>query len=588
MPLPEGFLQELKMRNDITEVASSYMNLARRGRNMVGLCPFHGEKTPSFNIYTENGSFYCFGCGVGGDIITFIMKIENLDYIDAVKFLAQRAGMEMPENTFDDSMSQLRKRIYEANRQAARFFHKQLYSPIGEKGLSYFHSRELADTTIKHFGLGYADSDRFSLCNHLKSLGFKNSEIVAANLAFQSKRSNSIYDRFNDRVMFPIIDLRGNVIAFGGRILTDEKPKYLNTSDTPVFKKSANLFSLNNAKNTGSRTLILCEGYMDVIAVNQAGIQNAVATLGTALTSEQALLMKRYADEVIICYDADEAGQKATQRAIELLRNAGLSIKVISIPQGKDPDEFLRGKGDKGGQAFRNVIERSGNDIEYRLSKAKSKFNMEASEDKVSYLNEAVKILATLDNAVEQEVYASKLSAEIGVSKEAVMQQLKKQVSKRYKEKRTKEFRGIQSRLNGRDDKVNTDRYQKPRVTAAEEALIAYIIKHPDRISYVNSKLSDDKFQTAFNKKLYIYIRDRIKEGKDPLTTVSGDFTTEEAAKIYQIANSYSTQIATDKSMQEYIDVINDEFLKYKTKDAGNASMEDIQERLRRLKDNHQ
>lgn len=588
MPLPEGFLQELKMRNDITEVASSYMNLTRRGRNMVGLCPFHGEKTPSFNIYTENGSFYCFGCGVGGDIITFIMKIENLDYIDAVKFLAQRAGMEMPENTFDDSMSQLRKRIYEANRQAARFFHKQLYSPIGEKGLSYFHSRELADTTIKHFGLGYADSDRFSLCNHLKSLGFKNSEIVAANLAFQSKRSNSIYDRFNDRVMFPIIDLRGNVIAFGGRILTDEKPKYLNTSDTPVFKKSANLFSLNNAKNTGSRTLILCEGYMDVIAVNQAGIQNAVATLGTALTSEQALLMKRYADEVIICYDADEAGQKATQRAIELLRNAGLSIKVISIPQGKDPDEFLRGKGDKGGQAFRNVIERSGNDIEYRLSKAKSKFNMEASEDKVSYLNEAVKILATLDNAVEQEVYASKLSAEIGVSKEAVMQQLKKQVSKRYKEKRTKEFRGIQSRLNGRDDKVNTDRYQKPRVTAAEEALIAYIIKHPDRISYVNSKLSDDKFQTAFNKKLYIYIRDRIKEGKDPLTTVSGDFTTEEAAKIYQIANSYSTQIATDKSMQEYIDVINDEFLKYKTKDAGNASMEDIQERLRRLKDNHQ
>ncbi len=588
MPLPEGFLQELKMRNDITEVASSYLNLTRRGRNMVGLCPFHGEKTPSFNIYTENGSFYCFGCGVGGDVITFIMKIENLDYIDAVKFLAQRAGLEMPESTFDDSLSQLRKRIYEANRQAARFFHKQLYSPIGEKGLSYFHGRELNDTTIKHFGLGYADQDRFSLCNHLKSLGFKNSEIVAANLAFQSKRSSGIYDRFNDRVMFPIIDLRGNVIAFGGRILTDEKPKYLNTSDTPVFKKSANLFSLNNAKNTGKRSLILCEGYMDVIAVNQAGIQNAVATLGTALTSEQALLMKRYADEVIICYDADEAGQKATQRAIELLRNAGLSIKVISIPHGKDPDEFLRGKGDKGGQAFKNVIEISGNDIEYRLSKAKSKFNMELSEDKVAYLNEAVKILATLDNAVEQEVYASKLSAEIGVSKEAVMQQMQKQVNKRYKEKRTKEFRGIQSRLNGRDDKINTDRYQKPRATAAEEALIAYIIKHPDRLSYVTSNLGDEKFQTAFNQKLYVYIRDRIQEGKDPLTTVSGDFTTEEAAKIYQIANSHSAQVATDKSLQEYIEVINDEFLKYKTKDAGNASMEDIQERLRRLKDNHQ
>ncbi len=588
MPLPEGFLQELKMRNDITEVASSYLNLKRRGRNMVGLCPFHGEKTPSFNIYTENGSFYCFGCGVGGDVITFIMKIENLDYIDAVKFLAQRAGLEMPESTFDDSLSQLRKRVYEANRQAARFFNKQLYSPIGKKGLSYFYSRELSDTTIKHFGLGYADGDRFSLCNYLKSLGFKNSEIVSANLAFQSKRSSGIYDRFNDRVMFPIIDLRGNVIAFGGRILTDEKPKYLNTSDTPVFKKSANLFSLNNAKNTGKRSLILCEGYMDVIAVNQAGIQNAVATLGTALTLEQALLMKRYADEVIICYDADEAGQKATQRAIELLRNVGLSIRVISIPQGKDPDEFLRGKGDKGGQAFKNVIERSGNDIEYRISKAKSKYNMDFSEDKVAYLNEAVKILATLDNAVEQEVYASKLSAEIGVSKDSVMLQLQKQVSKRYKEKRTKEFQSIQSRLNGRDDKINTDRYQKPRATVAEEALIAYLIKHPDRLSYVTSNLSDEKFQTTFNQKLYIYIRDRIQDGKDPLTAVSGDFTTEEAAKIYQIVNSHSAKVATDKSLQEYIEVINDEFLKNKTKDAGNASIEDIQERLRKLKDNHQ
>jgi DNA primase len=588
MPLPDGFLQELKMRNDITEVASSYVNLTRRGRNMVGLCPFHGEKTPSFNIYTENGSFYCFGCGVGGDVITFIMKIENLDYIDAVKLLAQRSGMEMPENNFDDSMSSLRKRIYEANRETARFFHKQLYGPVGRKGLDYFRSRDLKETTIKHFGLGYADADRFSLCNHLKSLGFKNSEIVSANLAFQSKHSNAIYDRFNDRVMFPIIDLRGNVIAFGGRVLTDEKPKYLNTSDTPVFKKSVNLFSLNNAKNTGERTLILCEGYMDVIAVNQAGIQNAVATLGTALTPEQALLMKRYADEVIICYDSDEAGQKATNRAIGLLRNAGLSVKVIAIPQGKDPDEFLRGKGDKGGQAFKNVIESSGNDIEYRLNKEKSKHNLQLSEEKVAYLNEAVKILSTLDNAIEQEVYASKLSAEIGVSKDAVMQQLKKQNSRRSRDIRKKEFKGIQNMLSGRDDKINSDRYRKPRVTSAEEALISYIIKNPDRLSIVTQELSEDKFQTEFNRKLYVYIRDRILDGKDPLTSVSGDFTTDESAKIYQIANSHSSQVATDKSLREYIDVIKDEFLKSKISDAGNATMEDIQERLRTLKNNHQ
>ena len=309
MAFPESFLQELKLRNDITELVSSYITLKRRGRNMVGLCPFHGEKTPSFNIYTENGSFYCFGCGVGGDVITFVMKMENLDYVDAVKFLAQRAGMDMPEDSYDDSMSKLRTRVYEANREAARYYYKILYSPDGKNGLDYFHGRMLTDRTIRHFGLGFADDDWSSLSDYLIGKGFSKNELVAANLAVKQRNGNGIYDRFRNRVMFPIIDLRGNVIAFGGRIMTDEKPKYLNTSDTPVFKKSENLFSLNNAKNSGSRTLILCEGYMDVIAVNQAGFQNAVATLGTALTREQAMLMKRYADEVVICYDSDEAGQ---------------------------------------------------------------------------------------------------------------------------------------------------------------------------------------------------------------------------------------------------------------------------------------
>ena len=267
MPFPDSFLQELKLRSDITEIASSYVNLKRHGRNMVGLCPFHGEKTPSFNIYTESGSFYCFGCGAGGDVITFIMKIENLDYVEAVKFLAQRAGMEMPENTYDDSLSKLRMRIYEANREAARFFHATLLSQRGQSGLNYLRGRALSDRTIRRFGLGFADDDWNSLCNHLKNKGFSEYEIYSANLAFKRKNGNGIYDRFVNRVMFPIIDLRGNVIAFGGRIMTDEKPKYLNTSDTPVFKKSENLFSLNNAKSSGTRTLILCEGYMDVIAL---------------------------------------------------------------------------------------------------------------------------------------------------------------------------------------------------------------------------------------------------------------------------------------------------------------------------------
>lgn len=587
MPLPDGFLQELKLRNDMTEVASSYVNLNRRGRNMVGLCPFHGEKTPSFNIYTENGSFYCFGCGVGGDVITFIMKIENLDYIDAVKFLAQRAGMNMPEDGYDDSMSALRKRVFEANRAAARFFHSTLYSENGRNGLAYLRGRALSERTIRRFGLGYADANRYSLVNHLKSLGFKNNEIVQANLAYQNKNGN-ISDRFFDRVMFPIIDLRGNVIAFGGRIMTDAKPKYLNTSDTPVFKKSSNLFSLNNAKNSDGRTLILCEGYMDVIALNQAGFTNAVATLGTALTQEQALLMKRYADEVIICYDSDEAGQKATARAIGFLRNAGLLIRVINIPEGKDPDEFLRNKGDKGHDAFKNVIESSGNDVEYRLSKLRNSYNLELTEGKVGYLNGAVKILSSLDNAIERDVYVSKLAKEVGVSPDSVKQQLSKAEKRKSREENRENFRNLQTNLNGRNDKINTDRYKKQRIATAEEGVIAYLIKNPDKLSYVISNLDENRFQTEFNKKLFTYFSERIKNGQDIFSSISADFTQDEISKIFEIVNSDFARIVNDNTLRENIDVINDEYLKLKTSDISDASMEDIQEQLKRLRKHHQ
>ena len=588
MALPESFIQELKLRNDITDVASSYMNLKRRGRNMVGLCPFHGEKTPSFNIYTENGSFYCFGCGSGGDVITFIMKIENLDYMEAVKFLAQRAGLNMPENkSYDDSLSDLRKRIYEANRQAARFYFKMLHTAEGVQAMNYLRSRALTEKTIRHFGLGFAPSNRYALCKHLKSLGFKESEIVAANLAFKSKNGYGIYDRFSNRVMFPIIDLRGNVIAFGGRIMTDEKPKYLNTSDTPVFKKSANLFSLNNAKNTGQRTLILCEGYMDVIAVNQAGFENAVATLGTALTSEQAMLMKRYADEVIICYDADEAGQKATARAIQILRNAGMLIRVLTIPNGKDPDEYIRNKGDQGPAAFAHILKKSGNDVEYRFAKLKTLYDVNTSDGKIAYLTEAVKILATLDSSIEQEVYVAKLAKEAGVSKEAVTLQLSRLNSKKYKENSKKELRQLQTNLSGRDDKINPQHYQKPRSVAAEEALIAYLVHNPDKVQRINSLLNKDKIQTDFNRNLYEYFCSRIIKQLDPLMNITADFSADEVAKIVQITSSYSKSVSTAEAMREYIKTINEESEKLSKEEVANASPAELLEKIKKMKDKH-
>lgn len=586
MPFPDSFLQELKLRSDITEIASSYVNLKRHGRNMVGLCPFHGEKTPSFNIYTESGSFYCFGCGAGGDVITFIMKIENLDYVEAVKFLAQRAGMEMPENTYDDSLSKLRMRIYEANREAARFFHATLLSQRGQSGLNYLRGRALSDRTIRHFGLGFADDDWNSLCNHLKSKGFSEYEIYSANLAFKRKNGNGIYDRFVNRVMFPIIDLRGNVIAFGGRIMTDEKPKYLNTSDTPVFKKSENLFSLNNAKSSGTRTLILCEGYMDVIALNQAGFTNAVATLGTALTNEQAVLMKRYADEVIICYDADGAGQKATARAIDILRNAGLPIKILTVPSGKDPDEFIRSKGENGPAAFKLLIEKCGNDIEYRLMKLKENYNLNTTDGKVAFLNEAVKIVATIESPIERDVFASKLCAELEIDKNAFLEQISKVKRRGRRENIKKETRQIQAELNGQNDKINREHYKKPRSSSAEEALLVYLINNPDYANSISERVTPDKFSNSLIKRYYEYVLSKIKSGYEPLTSVSSDFNSDEVSYLYKLISTTIPAASTREAVEEYINVINEESNKLTSDKLADMSADDINDYIMKLKQN--
>ena len=585
--LSDDFISEIKYRNDLGELAASYMQLKRRGRNLVGLCPFHGEKTPSFNIYTENGSFYCFGCGTGGDIITFVMKIENLDYMEAVKFLAERAGMTMPEDDYDDSMGKLRTRIYEANREAARFFYGKLMSKEGAEGLRYLRNRGLADSTIRHFGLGFAPDERFSLGNHLRSRGFSEAEMIAANLVFKSRSGNSVLDRFYNRVMFPIIDVRGNVIAFGGRIMSDQKPKYLNTSDTPVFNKSANLFSLNNAKNSKSDSLILCEGYMDVISLNQAGFTNAVATLGTALTSDQASLMKRYCKEVILCYDADEAGQKATARAINILRGVGLPVRVISIPDGKDPDEFIRRHGDKGHAAFQNVLDSSGNDMDYRLQKLKTNFDMDSPQGKLDYLNEGVKLLCELDNPMERELYASKLSDDTGVSRDSILEQVKIGLRRKEKSRDKQRFSKMQRDLSGRDDKVNPQRADNLRVTTAEENLITYLVKNPDKLTYIHEKVSPDDFSTDFNRKLYAYFSDKILKNQDPMTTVTADFSSQESSKIFYIVNARENFANTPQALDEYIGIILKEKAKPSESEIKNSSSDEFADFFSRLKNDH-
>lgn len=584
MAFPEGFIYELKARNDITEVISNYINLKRRGRNMVGLCPFHGEKTPSFNIYTETDSFYCFGCGASGDVISFIMKIENLDYLDAVRYLAQRAGIEVPDNSYDSSMSNLRKRIFEANREAARFYYRTLISPAGRTGLDYLRRRMLTDATIRHFGLGFAPDSWTALSDYLIDKGFKPDELISANLSVRRRNGKGVIDRFRGRVMFPIIDLRGNVIAFGGRIMTDEKPKYLNSSDTPVFKKSENLFSLNNAKNSGSRALLLCEGYMDVISVNQAGFQNAVASLGTALTSEQASLMKRYADEIIICYDADEAGQKATARAIPLLREAGLNIRVLSIPNGKDPDEFIKSKGADGPAAFKAIIDASGNDVDYRLQKLRADYNLTVSEGRVGYLEAAARLISDIKSPIERDVYVSKLCKEYEIDKNAFNLQINNLSSRNKRENRKKEMRKIHSELNGTNDKIDKERHTKLRSTSAEESLLAHLINNPDSLKAIRQYISAEDFQNSLMKRYFEYFSGRIDSGLDPMNNVTADFSDDERSRIYQILSKYSGISQTPQALFESIQIIKSE--SERPKDTAGMTDDDISKLFANMRKN--
>ncbi len=556
MPLPDSFLQELKARSDLGEIASNYVVLKRSGKNLVGLCPFHSEKTPSFNIYPDNGSFYCFGCGVGGDVITFVRRIENLDYMEAIRFLAQRAGLTVPENQADDGMAKLRSRILAMNRETARFYYEVLCSEKGTPGRNYFAKRQLKPETIRHFGLGFSLPGRYSLVDYLERKGFTQQEMVLANVAFKS-RSGRAFDRFYSRVMFPIIDLRGNVVAFGGRTLGDDKPKYLNTSETPVFSKGDMLFALNFAKNSRHEQLILCEGYMDVISMHQAGFTNAVATLGTALTPSQARLMSHYAKEIIVSYDADEAGQKAASRAIPILRSAGLLVRVLTISGGKDPDEYIKVNGSA---KFQQMLDSCGNDVEYRLQKAKVGCSLQTAEGRVTYLRGAVKVLSALENKVERAVYAGKVASETGIETATLLSQVESGNKKLEKGRQKKQFREIRRQTEGFHNSVNPEKSENLRAASAEEALIAYLMNHPEREEAVFAALPPEEFVTKFNRRVYEKIAGRMKEEKPvTLTDLSADFSPDELSAIAGILAKRDGISVEKQDAETYIQIIQQE-----------------------------
>ena len=476
--IPQSYIEELVQRNDMVDVAQSYVQLRRRGRTYTGLCPFHSEKTPSFVVYPETQSFYCFGCGAGGDVITFIKKINNVDYVEAVKTLAARAGMAMPEE--DDKAGRLRSRIVSINKDAARFFVQCLQSEEGRAARRYWReTRGLSPAVIPRFGLGEAPNSFHAVRNHLRGLGYTQEEMLASGLVKRSEKG-SLYDVFRNRVMVPIFDLRGNVIAFGGRNMGPEKPKYINSPETVVYKKSRTLFALNVAKKSDVRRYILCEGYMDVISLHAAGFTTAVAGCGTALTPEQVKLLSEYADEVVLCYDSDEAGQKATARAIELFSASPVKTSVLNIPGAKDPDEFIQKYGP---ERFAQLVDGSAGALEYELEKRRAKYDLARPDGRVGYLKEAIDVLASSAvTATERDVYAGRLSEQTDVDKAAILTQLAAAVKAQGYRQRARKQKELLA-------EGNTGRVKVPYsqggaralgVAFAQQQLLAAVLKKPE------------------------------------------------------------------------------------------------------------
>lgn len=574
MALSDEFLMELRNRADIESTISSYVNLKRAGRISKGLCPFHGEKTASFTVYPDTQSYYCFGCGNGGDVITFIKNIENLDYLDAVKFLADRVGIEVPdENNYDSTMNKRRLRMLEANRDAARFFFKCLTTPDGAIGYRYFKNRGLTDDTIKRFGLGFAPDSFNALTNYMIGKGYTKDELVYANLARRSQKNpNNIYDNFRNRVMFPIIDVKGNVIAFGGRVMDDSKPKYLNTSDTLVYKKSMGVFALNLAKKSGKDSLILCEGYMDVIALHQAGFTNAVAGLGTALTSEQAQLLSRYASEILISYDADEAGQKAAARALSIFKKTNAKIKVLHLSGGKDPDEIIK---NYGVEKMKAIITGAANEVEFALLREHNKYDVASDDGKRQYLQAAIKVLSSV-GPIELEIYASRIADELSVSKDVIVMEAKRQAKRNQTTAQKREFTEIQKK-DDILDKLNSQRKLFYRASKAEEMLIALVMANPEFISDIDKLISSDDYITDFNRRIFKSVTDRIRQGKSAeISFLYGELTEDEISAVAKIQTISHTLKNTFAECEDCIKIILNEKNKKVLHDTDGISDEDF------------
>ena len=544
MAFPPSFLDELIARNPIEDVVGQYVSLKRSGSNMFGLCPFHGEKTASFSVSPDKGIYYCFGCHKGGGAINFMMEVEGLSYPDAVRALAKRAGMQVPEDEQYQSRYRQQERLWALHKEAARVFHSQLYAPIGKAALDYAFGRGMSKGILTTFGVGYAPDSWDSLVKAMLAKGYTEEELKESGLVTVSQKNGRIFDRFRDRLMFPIIDVRGNVIAFGGRIIKKDSDaaKYLNSPETLIFNKRKNLFGLNLAKKTKQGFLILVEGNIDVVALHQYGFDNAIASLGTSLTEEQAALMTRYADQVVLIYDGDKAGQNATQRAIPILEKAGLQVKVLQIKDAKDPDEFLH---KFGADRFKLLLEESSNRVEYQLAAIRRKYDLREDDQRVKFIAEAAEFLSTLGSAVQREVYGHRTADDAKISYDAMKLEVNKAFKRRMARERKKQEKINLAPAQALQPKARTIRYDNMKSAIAEETVLALALKDPSLLDTAKN-LTADEFSSSLLGSVYGQLRSRHDQGLDVSLAVLDGFSSEEMSHITGICQRQTGPVNAD------------------------------------------
>ncbi len=570
MPFPEAFLQELEEKNPIEDVVGQYVSLTRRGSNLFGLCPFHNEKTPSFSVAPEKGIFYCFGCHKGGGAVNFIMEIEGLDYPDAIRFLAKRAGMEVPE---DDPrrVSSLRRKehLWKLCRDAARFYHNTLKSPQGREGLQYLLSRGLTKKTIVSFGLGFAPNQWDGLKKAMLEKGYTIEDLQDAGLVRTKHRqktdengntvdSVSTYDWFRNRVMFPIIDVRGNVIGFGGRVMDGSEPKYLNSPESMIFNKRKNLFALNVAKKTKMEMLVLTEGYMDTISMHQYGFDCAVASLGTSLTQEQAGMLSKYTKQMVLCYDGDQAGQNAAKRAIGILEKTGITVKVLRMQGAKDPDEFLK---KYGAERFKKLLGMSENQAVYQLESIRRKYDLSADDAKVEFLKEAAELVASMGSSVEREVYSNRAAEMAGVAPDAMRLEVSRAYRRRINAQKKREERQNLRPAEQLQPTVSGLKYENVKSAVAEEGVLGQIFLEPALLD-LTKNLTPQQFSSPLLGKVYAWMQQRWQEGEGiSIPAMGGSFTPEEISHITRISQKMEG-VVSEKALRDYIGVIQSEAAK--------------------------